>query len=232
MRSARLSVFSIIAFAALLSQSTVFAVDHQNFELVELHKSAEASKAYPLGSEPGGKRQLHGFDVEKQAPLKPGQFLPFLYIHAGGEISVSDNGVVKKPWSSKSLVDKGRVQLVQYVASNLDATRQNQPFNDILKEKQFSSEQLSTTIIVQTKNKMALIKAVVIKKLAKNKAKYDTVNFVIDDEGVGLQRWGIGNNGGAIFVLDARGEVLFAKDGPLSETEIRSTIELIERQMS
>ena len=212
MRSAGLPVIAIIAFAALLSRSTVFAVEHQNFEFAELNKSAESSKADQLGSEPG-------------------QLLPLLHIHTGGEISVSDNGVVKKPWSSKSLVDKGRVQLVQYVTANLKATRQNQPFNDILKEKQFSSEQLSTTIIVQTKDNMALTKAIVIKKLAKKKAEHETVNFVIDDEGVGLQRWGLGNNGGAIFVLDASGEVLFAKDGPLSETEIRSTIELIERQM-
>jgi len=36
----------------------------------------------------------------------------------------------------------------------------------------------------------------------------------------------------AVIVLDASGKVLFAKDGPLSQTEIESTIKLIENQIS
>ena len=40
------------------------------------------------------------------------------------------------------------------------------------------------------------------------------------------------NKSYAIIVLDASGKVLFVKDGPLSEIEIESTIELIENQMT
>ena len=40
------------------------------------------------------------------------------------------------------------------------------------------------------------------------------------------------NKSYAIIILDANGKVLFARDGPLSELEIESTISLIEKQMS
>lgn len=62
--------------------------------------------------------------------------------------------------------------------------------------------------------------------------KYQTINFVIDDNGLGLERWGMKNKSCAIIILDANGKVLFAKDGPLSEIEIENTIKLIEKQMS
>lgn len=59
--------------------------------------------------------------------LEPGQNLPVLNIQ-GGEISVGDSGIVRKPWNSESLERKGKVQVVQYVAANRSAVRQSKPF--------------------------------------------------------------------------------------------------------
>jgi predicted transcriptional regulator len=39
------------------------------------------------------------------------------------------------------------------------------------------------------------------------------------------------NKSSAVIVLDASGKVLFAKDGPLSETEVENTIKLIDQHM-
>ena len=172
------------------------------------------------------------FAVEKGISLESGQTPPVLEIHVGGEISVNDKNIIKTPWSSKSFESKGKVQLVQYVAANRRASRQNKPFNDALIEKKFSSEQLSTTVIVQMADTLGLVKGIVVNQVAKNKARHETINFVLDENGVGLQRWGMKNKSYAIIVLDASGKVLFVKDGPLSEIEIESTIELIENQMT
>ena len=171
-------------------------------------------------------------NTDAEISLEPGQALPFLDIRAGGEFSVSDNNIIKRPWSSKSFETKGKVQLVQYVAANRGAVRQNKQFTDILIEKQFSSEQLSTTVIFHMADTMGLIKGLVNRKIAKNKVKHQTIDFIVDDHGVGLERWGMKHKSNAVIVLDARGKVLFAKDGPLSETEIESTIKLIENQIS
>jgi len=203
MKSAHLPSLALVASAAMLFQSAVFAVEHHDPGAIELHTG-----------------------------LETGQSLPVLEIQAGGEIHVSDNNIIKRPWSSKCFDGKGKVQVVQYVSANFGAARQNKPFTDSLIEKRFTSEQLSTTVIVNMADTMALAKGLVVKKVAKNKARHQTIEFVIDDDGVGLQRWGMKNKSFAVIVLDANGRVLFAKDGPLSELEIESTIKLIESQMS
>ena len=232
MRSVRLPILALIASAVMSFQSAVFAVGHQNPEVIELYTSAKVSKADQVYVGSDEKVAPHGVDGMKSVSLERGQSLPVLDIHVGGEISISDDNIVKKPWSSKSFESKGKVQLVQYVAASPGAARQNKPFNDTLIEKQFSSEQLSTTVIVHTADTMAFVKGIVTKKLAKNKVKHQTIDFVVDDNGVGLQRWGMKHKSNAVIVLDAGGKVLFAKDGPLSEIEIESTIKLIEKQMS
>lgn len=170
-------------------------------------------------------------DTQRSGSLAPGYTLPLLDIEAGGEIFVSDGGVTKTPWSSKSLDQNEKVQLVQYIAANRGAIRQNKHFTDALIERKFSSKELKTTVIVNMADTMSLLKGIVFSRMAKNKVKHQSINFVVDDQGVGLQRWGMKNKSYAIIVLDAGGKVLFAKDGPLSDSEVESTLRLIEDQM-
>jgi YtfJ family uncharacterized protein len=202
MKSVRWPSLALAASAAMLFQSSVFAVEQPETGFV--------------GTHPG---------------LMPGQSLPVLDIQVGGEIHISDRDIIKRPWNSTSFDSKGKVQLVQYVAANFGVRGQNKTFTDTLVKKRFTSEQLSTTVIVNMADTMELAKGMVMKKVAKNKAKHQTNDFIIDDNGVGLQSWGMKNKSYAIIVLDADGKILFAKDGPLSEIEIESAIELIEKQM-
>lgn len=171
------------------------------------------------------------FASENPQPHVARQSLPTLDINVGGEISVNGDQAAKTPWSSKCFDSTGKVQLVQYVAANRKAVRQNQPFNDALKEKHFSAEELSTTVIVNMADSMAITRAIVASKLEKSKIKHQTISFVMDDQGVGLERWGMAKKSSAVFVLDGEGKILFAKDGPLSKIEIEDTIKLIESQI-
>ena len=223
MQSAFLPSLALVASIALLVQPTALAVEHTDVEL------SRDTQYYPGLDDTDGFQEINGMP---DGSLKHGQSLPFLDIQVGGEISVSNDDVVKKPWNSKSFETRGKVQLVQYLAANRGAVRQNKAFNDSLIERQFTSKQLDTTVIVHFADTMSLLKGVVVNRIAKNKVKHETIHFVIDNNGVGLQRWGMKNKSSAIIVLDASGKVLFAKDGPLSEYEIESTIALIENQMS
>jgi YtfJ family uncharacterized protein len=211
----------------LLIASVVLALPPAVFPLEG--SRTQTAPAYP---DPGAHERAHGMETEPAASLQPGHSLPALDIRSGGEIFVSDGEIVSKPWSSKNFDNKGKIQIVQYVAASRSAARQNKSFNDLLKKKQFSSEELDTTVIVHMADTMPFFKSFVVNRMAKNKARYETINFVVDDEGVGLQRWGMKNKSYAIIVLDAEGKILFAKDGPLSEIEVKSAIELIENQIS
>ncbi len=224
MRLTRLSSITLVASLAVLFHYAVFAAVCPNAgEISTTDRSPPA-----LGS----KHRYPESAAKESCSLEAGQFLPVLDIEVGGEISVTDNQILQTPWSSKSFESKGKVQLVQYIAANRRASRQNKPFTDTLSERRFSSDELATTVIVNTVDTLAIAKGFVVKRLAKSKARHETINFVIDDSGVGLQRWGMKHKSYAIIVLDADGKVLFAKDGPLSEMEIEDTIELIESHIS
>jgi len=232
MKSTCLTSLLQITLFTILLQSAVLAAEHPDPEIIEMHTSSKFSKTEPLHPGFNGKDESQGFDGQEFISLEPGQSLPILDIQVGGEIDVSGNKVVKKPWSSKSFESKGKVQLVQYMAANHGAARQNKSFNDSLIEKRFTSEKLDTTVIVNLADTVAFLQGFVVKKIAKNKKKYQTINFVVDDNGLGLERWGMKNKSCAIIILDANGKVLFAKDGPLSEIEIENAIKLIEEQIS
>ena len=203
MKSTRLPYLARVTIVAILFQSAVFAVE----------------------------QPIAGLNGKVGHSLETGQSLPLLDIWEGGEIYIGENTIAEKPWSSKSFDSKGRVQFVQYVAASRDAVSQNKMFTDALKKKKYSSEELETTIIVHMADTMSLAKGFVVNKMAKNKARHQAINFVIDDRGVGLEQWGMKNKSCAVIVLDANGKVLFAKDGPLSETEVENTIKLIDQHM-
>ena len=203
MKSSRVPFLALVASVTVLFQTAVFAIDYRDPKVIESHTG-----------------------------LQTGLSLPVLDIQSGGEIHVSDNNIIKRPWSSSCLESKGKVQVVQYIAANFGVRKQNKSFNDSLIEKRFTSDQMSTTIIVNMADTMDFAKEMVVKKVAKNKAKHQTIDFIIDDQGVGLQRWGMKNKSSAVIVLDENGKVLFAKDGPLSEIEVERTIKLIETHLS
>jgi len=167
-----------------------------------------------------------------EGAVATGKTLPILDINHGGEISVFRDDIIKRPWSSKCLQEKGKVQVIQYVAASHKAIKQNKPFTQSLLKKQFSPEQLDTTIIVHMADTVSFAEGIVTRKLADKKETHDHVSFVLDHHGIGIERWGMKHKSFAVIILDAEGRVLFAKDGPLSEYEIESTLALIEKQMS
>jgi len=229
MKSAFLLSFTLIAFSTLAFKSVAIAAGNANSDSLKAQGISNSDSGSQMHA---GRDGLSGLDGEKSIFPEVGQSLPILDIQSGGELSVSNSTIVRKPWSSKTFETAGKVQLVQYVAANLGVGRQNKRFNDTLAKKQFSSEMLSTTVILNMVDTASFARGMVAKKVAKKKVQHQTINFVIDDDGMGLQHWGMKHYSYAIIILDANGKVLFAKDGPLTEDEVESTILLIESQLS
>ena len=163
--------------------------------------------------------------------LQTGEALPVLDIDAGGEISIAEDNVMKRPWSSSSFENKGKVQLVQYIAANRGAMRENKPFNDSLIARRYNSQQMSMTVIVNMSDTLSLFKGFVLNKIAKSKIKHQSISFVLDNQGLGLERWGVKKKSCATIILDGDGKILFAKNGPLTKTEIKQALDLIDGQI-
>jgi YtfJ family uncharacterized protein len=211
-------VFSIVTITQSVAVADTSAVSGTSV----LHKDAGAFYAdLDIGAKSGS----------NAITLQTGKALPALDIDVGGEISIAEDNVVKRPWSSSSFENKGKVQLVQYIAANRGAMRENKLFNDTLIAKRYNSQQMSTTVIVNMSDTLFFAKGFVLKKIAKSKGKHQSISFVLDDRGLGLERWGVKKKSCAIIVLDGDGKVLFAKNGPLTETETKQALELIDGQI-
>lgn len=232
MKPLRMLCLTQIVTFTMLFQSGVFAVESPADNTIELETNAESSDTGHVLPGPDGNHAYSMPGGNERGALEPGQPLPVLDIEVGGEIILSDDNIIERPWSSKTFESKGKVQLVQYVAANHGIMRKNKLFTQAIINKNFPPEKLSKTVIVNMADTMSFAKGIVVSKVAKNKAEHQHISFVMDNNGVGLQRWGVKNKGCAIIVLDASGNVLFARNGPLSEFEIERTIALIEQQMS
>lgn len=231
MKPLRLLYLTHVVTFTMLFQSGVFAVENLADNTIVLETNVESSStSNPLPGLDGSHTHSIPGGNERGA-LEQGQPLPVLDIEVGGEIFLNDDDIIERPWSSDMFKGNGKVQLVQYVAANRGAVGQNKPFTQAIIEKQFPPEKLGSTVIVNMADTMSFAKGIVVSKVAKRKAERQYISFVMDNDGVGLQRWGMKNKSCAIIVLDASGNVLFAKDGPLSELEIAHTIALIEQQM-
>jgi len=168
--------------------------------------------------------------------LDVGKTLPVIDITAGGMLANASKQDTKyttqRAWSSKSLEGRGKLQIVQYLAANLGVDRQNKPFTDALYQKNFSTDKQDTTVILHLADTIPFARDIVRNLIAKNKAKHQEVDFVIDEAAVGLQSWGMKHNSFAVIILDEQGKILFAKDGPLDSTEVSQVIQLIEKHVS
>lgn len=222
---------ALIAAIACVFQSAAFAVE-QDSEISSQASNGPGTALAANNLEASGDMNYSEFDVQPTGLLRNGQVLPVLEIREGGEIQLREDRVVQQPWSSESFEGNGKVQLVQYVAATRGVIRKNKPFTQALLARDYSPDELDTTIIVHLADTISFARGVVVKRMADEKAKRQAIDFVVDNEGLGLQRWGMKHKSCATILLDPSGKVVFAKDGPLSGKEIEFTIKLLERQIN
>ena len=55
--------------------------------------------------------------------------------------------------------------------------------------------------------------------------------LVVDARGIGLRRWGLQEGSGAIALLDRSGDVLFFKEGGLTDDEVRTVVALVRERL-
>lgn len=164
-----------------------------------------------------------------QAQVVVGESVPALEINEPGELILEDKeNITYQPWSTDVLVAK--VHVVQYLAGRLRVKNMNKPFTDALEAEDFPAEHLYTTTIINLDDTMFGTSGIVNSQLKSNKIKYWFTSIVADREGDGAKAWQLQPKSSAIIVLSPTSEVLFFKDGKLSDTEIAEVITLIEQQ--
>jgi YtfJ family uncharacterized protein len=163
------------------------------------------------------------------ATITVGAPVPQLSITDQGELIQKGDDIIFQPWDTSML--PGKVQVLQYLAARMTASKINEPFTDALREANFSPEKQVTTTVINTNDVMWGTTAFVKSELKSNKKKYPHARMIADSTGKGLDAWSLKKEGSAIAVLDKTGKVIFYKEGAMTAAEIKSTLTLIQSNL-
>ena len=147
-------------------------------------------------------------------------------ISDGGELLLNDDDSIGyHPWNSAQLV--GKVRIVQYIAGRKSAKRKNSLLIKAVEKAHFPGDVFQPTTIVNSDDVIFGTRYFVRGKIEKNKRRYAWAQFIIDGGGVGRNRWQLPEESSTIFVLNHQGQIVWAKDGGLTEKEVSEVIKLL-----
>jgi YtfJ family uncharacterized protein len=164
------------------------------------------------------------------AEIRVGERLPPLRIADLGECMIRGEEAVFEPWDSSALL--GRIRVVEYVAARASTSRLHEPLYDEIAKAGFPPGELVVTKLVNSDDALWGTSGLVASKVGDNKKEFPENILVVDAKGIGRRRWGLKEASGAIALLDRSGEVLFFKEGGLTEDEIRTVVALVKEHLS
>lgn len=150
--------------------------------------------------------------------------LPGLVIDDRGELTLLEGDFSYRPWALPTAL--GKVHVLQYMAGRMSARSQTKPFTDRL-ESAIPDGAIHVTTVINLDDTLWGTSGFVVGEVKSSKRKYPDSTIVLDEEGSGLETWGLQPKGATIVILDPGGSVLYFKEGAMSESEIDSTLELM-----
>nr|WP_101759331.1 YtfJ family protein [Oceanicoccus sp. KOV_DT_Chl] len=123
-----------------------------------------------------------------QADITVGEKLPELEIKKKGELILTGDDISYAEWSTKALQNK--VQILQYLAGRMTASKVNKPFTDKLETLDLSADHHHTTTIINLNDTFFGTSGFVASELKKNKIKYPSTSIVADKKGSGQKSGG------------------------------------------
>ncbi len=151
--------------------------------------------------------------------------LSLLDITERGELTLTNDEFSFIPWSSAT-AGLGKVHVIQYFGANLKNKDTFKPFTDLL-QSSFKPGVINVTTILNLDAAMWGTTGMVMSELKKNKRMLPEASMVVDDDGIGVTEWDLGDAGTGLIVLNEKGTVKYFSRKALNEAEMTSTIELM-----
>ncbi|MCP5169589.1 MAG: YtfJ family protein [Hahellaceae bacterium] len=159
-----------------------------------------------------------------------GSALPTVEIANKGEILLEDGKISYGSWTSAAL--PGKVRTIHHLAGRSSAKEINEALVEALKQADLPKETYQTTTIVNVNDAIFGTAGIVTMMVEGGKKEFPWSSIVVDAKGIAQKTWGLDKESSAIIVLDANGNVLFSKDGALSDAEVKSVLSLIEAELA
>lgn len=156
-----------------------------------------------------------------------GQRVAPLGISDKGELIYSQDKFSYKGWNSAQL--PGKVRVIQHIAGRSSAKEKNAALIEAIKAAQFPHDRYQTTTIVNTDDAIPGTGMFVRSSIESNKKQFPWSQFIVDGNGVAKKAWQLEKGGSAIVVLDKEGKVRFAKDGALTQEEVKQVTDRVRQ---
>ena len=139
-----------------------------------------------------------------------------------------DNGanVNGKAWDSSML--KGKVHTVFYV--DPDERDLNNAFADALKAKKFDRKKVNSVAIINLAATW-LPNVILESKLKEKQKKFPHTVYVKDKKKMLVKAWQLADDNSDILIFDKKGKLIYKKFGKITQKEIPSVVELIEKHL-
>ena len=170
---------------------------------------------------------IHGCALAE--PISQGATLPPLAIDEKGELIINGDEIQYRPWSSAAF--KNKVVFLQYMAARPSTDKMNRHVNDAVVNAAFPQGSMLSTILVDLDDVTFGASSWALRELKKSKMKYPRTRIVADYNGKGREFWELQPKSSAIGVVGKNGQVLFFKQGALSQLELETVISLIHKEI-
>lgn len=167
--------------------------------------------------------------TSQAANIELGKSLKPLTISDKGELFQKDKAFEFLPWNSDSL--NGKLHILQYLAANMTARSINKPFTDSLNSLKKHQEKYIITNVLNLDDAFWGTSPFVIRTLKKAKKEHPESSLVVDKNADGRQHWQLKKDSSLIVVINKEGEVIYFKEGALTQQEIESTLQLIRKNL-
>ncbi|MDE1515062.1 MULTISPECIES: YtfJ family protein [Vibrio] len=161
--------------------------------------------------------------------LTLGAAVPAVTVEQHGEIQLQQQQFSYQAWNSQHMV--GKVRVIQAIAGRSSAKQLNAPLMAAISAAKFPSERYQTTTIINQDDALWGTGALVKSSAQDSKQQFPWSSMVLDKSGAVAKAWQLPAESSTIIVLDEQGQVLWVKEGALSEAEIASVLGLIEQQL-
>ena len=158
-----------------------------------------------------------------------GSPLPTLSIAERGELTMAGDDFKFVSWSSDQ--NPGKVHVIQYFGATIGDRDVFKPFTDLL-QTSFEPGAIHVTTVLNLDAALWGTTGFVVSELKKNKKVHPQATMVLDEDGTGVEEWGLGKDGTGLVVVDEKGVVKFFSHKSLESDEMTSTVELIRATIS
>lgn len=156
-----------------------------------------------------------------------GQRVPAVGVTDKGELVLKQDDFSYQHWNTAKL--PGKIRVIQHIAGRSSSKEMNAAVIEAIKSAKFPHDRYQTTTIVNTDDAIPGTGMFVRSSIENNKKQFPWSQFIVDSNGVAKKAWQLDDGGSAIVVLDKDGKVRFAKDGALTQDEVKQVVKLVHQ---